>query len=854
MTDAVEGWLDELPARFRFAWGSVDIHEWCLEAETEVVIFRSDAGPFSAIKSLSEFFEAVVPEDREAVRRIIKRMLTSAQPCHYECRIALPGGDIRWIAVTGRSVGSADAISRFYGFTQDITERRRAEAVTFSQNHALQLALDGALLVDILSQLAIGAEEQVGEGILASFLLFDDDGVHVRRGAAPSLPIAYQHSVVGLALGPKSGATSSAAFFGEPTIFTDISQDPRWDGLRHLVQPYGFLSCWSIPVLCVDGEVLGAMVLYGPTVREPNRQELEAMSSLVNTASLIIGRYREANEKNKVEQRFRSLVNATNAVVWTTTTKVEVVSHHPGWATFTGQTTEEMLGTGWMQAIHPDDAAILASALEKMRTAPLPVQAELRLRRADGQYREMIVHAVPIFDAKGSHYEWAGSYTDITERKEAEKRLHHLAMHDPLTGLPNRAFLNKHLPELLELAPDGQSVAVMMIDLDRFKQVNDSMGHGPGDVLLCNIAERFKTVLRSSDLVARLGGDEFVVVAHVKEGRASAEVLADKLVKEASLPMEVLGSRLISGASIGVTLYPEDGHVKDLLIQHADIAMYQAKREGGTRYRFFSAEMSVETKNRMALEIALRGALERQEFVLHYQPRISLADDRPLGVEALIRWIHPERGLVSPLDFIPIAEEIGLIDEIGLWALRCACADIHALNVRLGSALRLSVNLSPRQLTSPDLTRQVLQALEEAGMRPDLLELELTEGAFIHDLQASARAMHELKALGVQLAVDDFGTGHAGISYLRHFPFDVLKLDRTFVMPESMGSHGYGFIKAVTEMAHTLGLYVVAEGVEDSDTLAMLKQSMCDEAQGYLFARPLPLTELEQYFLLGKSL
>ena len=837
----------------RFVSDAKIIHEWDVDPQSEVVSFQSDANSFSSIKSLTDFFEAVLPEDRETVRQTIESMLRSAQLYHYECRVALVEGEVRWISVHARSQGIADKVDRLYGFTEDITERKRAEAVTFSQNQALKMALNGASLSEILTRLAYGAEEQAGECILASFWLLDADEIHLKLGAAPSFPVATVKSMGGLAAGPLSGSASSAAFFGAPFIATDIEHDHCWDELRHLFLPHGLISCWSMPLISSKGRLLGTMAFYRSIANEPNKSSLEVMSLLANTASVIMEQYRKANDKSKIEQRFRSLVDATNAIIWTTTPKVEVVSYLPGWGAFTGQTLEDMKGMGWVQAIHPDDAETLSTFISRMRTQPQPIKTEAQLRRVDGEYRQMVFHAVPIFDEEGVLYEWAGSFTDISDQKESEKRLHHLAMHDALTGLPNRAFLNDHLQKLLDFTPENQSVAVMLLDLDRFKQLNDSMGHAQGDMLLCEMAQRLKAALPSGDLIARLGGDEFVVVAHAKEGRASAQALAHQLIKKASLPIDVAGNRLISSVSIGVSLYPEDGRCKDILVQYADIAMYKAKGEGGNRYRVFSAEMSIETKNRMALEIALRGALERQELVLHYQPRVSLPDEKPLGVEALIRWVHPERGLISPLDFIPIAEETGLIDEIGLWVLTQACADMHLLSSRLALPLRLSVNMSPKQLLSPDLAQQVLQVLEQVGMSPHLLELELTEGAFIHDLEGSAHVMHQLKALGVQLAVDDFGTGHAGISYLRRFPLDVLKLDRTFVAAENIGQQGYVFIKAVTEMAHALGLYVVAEGVEDKETLDLLKRAMCDEAQGYLFARPLPLKELEHYFGMGRK-
>lgn len=837
---------DGLPEHFQFALGKTDVHEWEIDIETGALTFNSDPGIFDGILSLKAFFEALHPEDRCWAEGITDCLLLKADRCYYECRLVISNGDVRWISVSGCSQGEEGHIDRLYGVTQDITERKRAETVARGQRRALELAVTGAPLESILELLCRLSEEQASGSLQASIMLLDSEN-HLKLTAAPTLPAEYCKAIDGLVPGPGVGSCGSAVFLAEPVVVTNIEQDERWILFAHLAVPHGLRACWSLPLLSPSGLVQGTMALYCRESRGPSEWELESVTLLANTASLIIERYRETHERSRAELRFRSLVSATNAIVWTTSRDVEVFSPLPEWGSYTGLSPEQMNGMGWLDAIHPDDSDVINALVLRMRKETKPLQTEVRLRRADGEHRDMALHAVPILDASGAVNEWAGSYTDITERNQSEQRLRHQATHDTLTGLPNRMFLNEHLQELLDFTTPSESIAVMLIDLDRFKHINDSMGHDSGDELLCLIAKRLQDALPAGDLVARLGGDEFVVVAHAPNGKAFAQTLAQTLVQTLASPVDVEGSLLYSAASIGVCLYPEDGQRKDVLLQNADIAMYKAKADGGNRYSLFSAEMSVAMKKRMALEIALRGALDRGELVLHYQPRVGLPNKELRGVEALVRWNSPERGLVSPLDFIPIAEETGLIHEIGIWVLRQACADIQALNTRMGSSLCVSVNMSPKQLMRPDLVHQVKDALDQAGMRSVHLELELTEGAFIHDMEASTLAMRQLKALGVLLAVDDFGTGHAGIEYLRQFPIDIVKLDRTFVTPISLEPHGFGFLKALADMAHALGLHVVAEGVEDEETLALLCKTQCDEAQGYLFAKPLPLPELLAY-------
>ncbi|RUR57275.1 sensor domain-containing phosphodiesterase [Vreelandella populi] len=838
--------LTDLPERFRFTLGKADVYEWELDTDTGALTFGSDSEIFEGIRTLQEFFEALHPDDRQAAERITESMLLKADCYRYECRLVRTPGDVRWISVNGFSQGEDGQIENVYGFTQDATSRKYAEVAAHGQRQALELAMSGAPLKEILGLLCHLVEEPSGSGLLASVMLLDADQFRLTMCVAPSIPPEYHRSIDGLAAGTSTAFCDNLTFLAS-SIITDTTQDELGKQFFRLMMPLGRQACWLVPLLSTKGCLQGVMPLYCREKRGPTEEETASIQLVANTASLIIERYRETEERNRAELRFRSLVNATNAIIWTTSSEVEVFTPVPEWTSFTGFTREQAEGMGWLDAIHPDDRAFMLTLIARMRQEAVSLQDEVRLRRADGEFRHMMFHAVPIVDASGAVKEWAGSYTDITERIESQQRLHHMATHDGLTGLPNRAYLNEHLEALLSFTPSDTPIAVMLIDLDRFKHINDSLGHGSGDEMLCQIAKRLQAALPIGDLVARLGGDEFVVIAHAQRGKFSVESIAKKLVETLALPVDVSDYQLFPSASIGICMYPEDGQSKDILIQNADIAMYRAKAEGGNRYGFFSEEMSIEMKKRMALEIALRGALDRGEFVLHYQPRIELPSEKLMGVEALVRWNNPECGLVLPSDFISIAEETGLIDELGIWVLRQACLDIQGLSTRLGYQLCVSVNLSPKQLLSPNLVAQVQHALDQAGMQPTCLELELTEGAFIHDMQASTLAMQQLKALGVRLAVDDFGAGHAGISYLQQFPIDVVKLDRTFITPNASEPHGHGFMKALSDMTHALGLHVVAEGVEDKATLDLLCQTQCDEAQGYFIAEPLPLSMLVTY-------
>jgi diguanylate cyclase (GGDEF)-like protein/PAS domain S-box-containing protein len=849
--------IAELEARLQFALDVADLGEWELDVNSGTLTCLLRNGPDfgTALQpdewALEAFLERIHADDQGRVQRVIETALENTEHWQFDCRLLLSDGRTRWISVKGKVLGNADNNPRLRGIASDISELKRSEALAKGQQQALAQAVAGAPLKQILDTLTRSAEEQAGGNIWASVMLMDTDGQHLRFGSAPTLPESFNQTVERIPIGPLAGSCGTAAYTGSPVIVSDVESDPRWVEAKSAILTYGFRACWSRPILSSSGKVLGTLAYYCREARKPSAFELESMRLLVNTAALVIERDLETTERKAAEQalqaseqRFRSLVNATGAIVWTASPTLEIVSPQPDWSAFTGQTQEEMQGFGWMKAVHPDDQEPTAALGAKMLQDRQSVYAQYRLRRADGQYRHVSGYAVPILDTEGQLIEWAGSYTDVTEQKLAESRLHQLANHDMLTGLPNRAYLNEHLQALINFTPLNNLIAIMLIDLDRFKQVNDSMGHDAGDTMLREVAKRLRAAVPQGDLVARLGGDEFVVIAHAPEGKISAQTIADDIIRAVAAPIEINGSRVFSGASLGIGLYPEHGRTKEELVQHADIAMYRAKAAGGHCYRIFSDEMSIEAKSRMVLETALHQALEQNEFSLCYQPRMQLPEGKPKGVEVLIRWNHPEQGWISPVDFIPIAEEIGMIDELGLWVLHKACREIHDLSRRLGQVLELSVNLSPYQLKSPNLKDKIEAILEETELEPCHLELELTEGAFIEDMDASNQALRALKTLGIQLAVDDLGTRYSGISYLRRFPIDTVKLDRTLITHPAEGLDRYVFIKAITDMAHALNLVVVAEGVEDAETLELLKRAHCDEAQGYFLAEPLPLEDL----------
>ncbi|MCK1358523.1 EAL domain-containing protein [Bradyrhizobium sp. 199] len=435
---------------------------------------------------------------------------------------------------------------------------------------------------------------------------------------------------------------------------------------------------------------------------------------------------------------------------------------------------------------------------------------------------------------------FVATHEDITERRRAEARIAYMAHHDALTGLLNRVKFREELEGILGTIAPGERAAVLCVDLDRFKSVNDTLGHPAGDALLQAVADRLRGCLGPLDVVARVGGDEFALVQYGAQP-VDATTLSTEIIKAVGQPYDIDGHQVIVSASVGIALAPDDGDDPDILLKKADIALYRAKKDGRNAYRFFESDMDATMQERRVLEMGLRQALELNQFEIFYQPLLDLKSGRVSGFEALLRWRHQARGLVSPADFIPLAEEIGLIVPIGRWVLQRACQD--AMN--WPGDIKLAVNLSPVQFKSGTLVFDVVSALARSGLPAHRLELEITESALLESTEATIAILDQLRELGARISMDDFGTGYSSLSYLRSFPFDKIKIDQSFIRELSDAPESIAIVRAIASLGSSLGMSVTAEGVETTDQLRRIHVEGCTEAQGYLFSRPRPAHEVE---------
>lgn len=540
------------------------------------------------------------------------------------------------------------------------------------------------------------------------------------------------------------------------------------------------------------------------------------------------------------EERMRKFAAATNEGIFFHKGGI-LTDVNDALLAITGYTREEIIGRNGFDFVAPGSRQMAIAYLREEREEPY----EAEVVHKDGHKIPVELVGKTVFQNGEAHR--LGALRDITVRKHAEARIQYMAHHDMLTGLPNRAYLTERLTTILALARrHGTLVAILFIDLDNFKIVNDSLGHHSGDALLKEVAARIKAMLREADMVSRLGGDEFLVILADLTAPEDAAKVANKLLQNLSAPFALEGQQVCANASLGISVFPRDGDNADDLIRRADAAMYSVKDHGRGHSRFYAPGLMDEGNGALVQESRLRQAVQRGEFVVFYQPQLKVDDLRPVGIEALVRWRHPERGLVDPSEFIEFAEARGLIDDIGEFVLHEACRQNKAWQSAGFAALPISVNVSAAQFRRGDLVADVKRVLEETGLEGRFLELELTE-SLLMDKEVVGEALSGLRALGVKITIDDFGTGYSSLSYLQRLPLDKLKIDRSFIDDMGADADERAIAIAIINLAKTLKLTALAEGVERQEQLDFLRAHGCDEFQGYLAGNPVPAEEFSAF-------
>ncbi|MGE0081537.1 MAG: EAL domain-containing protein [Thiohalomonadaceae bacterium] len=655
------------------------------------------------------------------------------------------------------------------------------------------------------------------------------------------------------------GPVGTAIRTGDVVIARDTETDPLFAPWRAQARARGYRSVIALPIR-PEGRVIGSLNIYSGERDAFDAEELRLLRELAD--DLVFGL--QTLHARRARSQAEALLKLSNRVIESTrngvmicdarTPDLPLIYVNPAFEDITGYRADDVLGRNPAFMFGSDNEQ---SALNNIRSAlrfGREGSATLRNYRKDGRLFWNELYLVPVRDEAGELTHFAAIINDVTQRRLYEEQLEYQANHDALTGLPSRALMQDRLGQLIAAgARTGESVAVLFLDLDNFKFVNDSLGHRSGDELLKQVALRLKSCIRESDTLSRYGGDEFVMLLPGLGTRAELEPVAAHILGAVAQPIEVQDRMLQTTISIGAAVFPGDGMDGETLLKNADAAMYRAKDMGRNNIQFYTSELNVRAMERVTLESELRAAIGNGELLLHYQPQVDLYTGAIIGMEALVRWQHPQLGLVSPMRFIPLAEETGLIVPLGEWVLRTACAQAAAWQ-RAGMEVLVAVNVSTRQLAQPDLHERVAAILADTGLEADNLELELTESVIMTDPDAMLHKLMRLKDLGAQLAIDDFGTGYSSLSYLSSFPFDKLKIDKSFIRDVTVSPHDAEIALAIIDLAHSLKLRVIAEGVETEGQLSYLLRHGCDQIQGYHFSPLLTAEEATALLESGRKL
>jgi len=778
-------------------WTMIFVSEGCRELTGHTA---------NALVSGSITWEAITHlEDRPRVRHAILEAIGAGQRFTVQYRILNHSGETKWVAERGIAINDEQGTLVIEGFIEDITTRRT--------------------MLDALEQAEMRYRhifEHASEGIFQS----TRDGHYL--AANPALAHLYGY-------GSADELIADLADI-ERRLYV---QPGRRDDFLRLIETSGEVRNFESEVVRRDGSRLWIS------------ENAHAVRGAQGEFICYEGTVQDISERKQTEEHLRLLAmvfSNSNEAIIVTDAENRIVATNSAFTQLTGYQPEEVLGQNPRLLSAGNTPREVFAEMWTSLHRDGAWQGELWDRRKSGEAYPKWLSVSLVRDEQGNIRNHIGSFIDISELKATQERIRHLAHHDTLTNLPNRFSLNEKLEQAVAFCRRNRmQLALMLIDLDRFKTINDTLGHHAGDELLVEVARRLLGAVRESDIVARLGGNEFVVALPGIGSPDDAAHLADKIAREISRPYLISGQEQRTTPSIGICLFPEDGGEIGDLLKNADVAMYHAKAKGRGNYQFFTEDMNIATTRRMNIESDLRLALERDEFELHYQPQLDLRSGTIVGVEALIRWRHPTRGLVPPGDFIPIAEESGMIAAIGDWVLQEACRQLRLWQDKGIAHVRMSINLSTGQFLDKTLPARIHKLLAQYRLSASLLDLEVTESMSMASPDESISVMKTLRNSGLTLSIDDFGTGYSSLAYLKLLPINTLKIDRSFVKDIESDPNDADICDVTVLLAHKLGLEVVAEGVETEAQLKFLLSIGCEKVQGYLISKPLPAEEAESF-------
>ncbi len=801
--------------------------------------------------SYKELSKRIHMDDRVQVKDCADAAIHDSLDFEIEFRLLMPNNETRWVRAMGQPVkNSKGSVTRVHGTVMDVTRRKRIELRQSMEYTVTRFLAESDSPAEVMPEIIQTICESIGAVCGALWTMNKKDS-SLQRTAVWSTPSPQVEQFFSLTDNriPKAATTGLVGQVlqtGKPTWIPDLTQDAYYSKNSPASASQLYVG-YALPILA-GGEILGILEFFGRQSQQGDKEMFLSATFIGRHIGQYFQRKQAEDALKESEEHFRSLVEQASDSFYVHDIDGEFINVNQPGCDGLGYTRAELLGMS-IKDVDIDLSLKELKSLPAQIAKRTPISRESRYRRKDGTIFPVEIRTGPI-EING-HQHLLSLVRDVTERKELQDHIKHLAYHDALTDLPNRAMFNRHLSHAIAQARrHDKHLAVLFIDLDRFKNINDTLGHDAGDRLLQEMSQRLTASLKSADLVARidspkdlvarLGGDEFVVLIEDAHDSARISHIAHKIltsvIEEYSLNDQIVHIT----ASIGISIFPEDGKDEFTLMKHADIAMYRAKDKGKNNFQFYSAQMSLHTAQLLALESSLHTAIERKELVLHYQAKVDTKSKRVIGVEALVRWQHPELGLLPPDQFIPLAEEIGFIVSISKWVLYEACEQSREWQAQGIPALQIAVNMSARQFDDDTLLADTEKILHDTDMDPTLLELEITESMMMHNPEKTIQILAGLRAMGIRIAIDDFGIGFSSLSHLKKFPIDIIKIDRSFIQDIPGDEADEAITEAIIAMGKSLKLTVVAEGVETAEQLQFLSTRNCDEIQGYFFSEPIP--------------
>ncbi|WLD92473.1 EAL domain-containing protein [Alkalihalobacillus sp. AL-G] len=802
--------------------------------------------------SFGKLMEEVLPEGVfSKLQRAYEIAYQTKVPYHYE--VETHTNNVKMIGETiltpifneeGECSHILAAVRDVTNKNHEIQQQKEMEAQLKGQKRIFELIATDTMLEEILEVTVKTLEGHIND-VLCTVHLYSKEKNVLQLATAPTINEEYAMQLSEMVLGENVSGCGKAAILKEPVVIEDIENDPLCAHLHHFFSEHKINAYWVMPILSSKEELLGIVTVYSLKQRIPSSGDERLIKMYTDLAVLAIEQRQTKQALKDSEARFRIINENMLDLIVTLDPKGKVNYVSPSYRKIFGKTAN--LGNSFLVHIHEDDRQNVMNSFQTMIVTKTKQDVECRYQHESGVYIVIEARAVPVLSDSNQVKQVVVVARDITERKKTEETIKEMAYHDSLTGLPNRRKFQEDLDRMIEKCRHSNEViGVLFLDMDRFKVINDSLGHAFGDRVLQVIASRLRDVLQDTGMVYRMSGDEFTVLMPCIHNTSTVVYLAQEILQIFEEPLLIDEHEFRISTSIGIALYPDDGEDAETLLVYSDMAMYRAKEKGRNSFQFYKPSINVNQYDRLVLENELHKAIENDEFILHYQPRLDVNTKEIIAVEALVRWNHPKWGTLSPGEFIPLAEETGLIVQIDNWVLECACKQNKEWQEKGFRPIRIAVNFSARQFLQRQLAASICNVLTDTGMDGKWLEIEITESTLMKYEDSIIQSLDQLHQMGVRIAIDDFGTGYSSLSYLKKFQVHSLKIDQSFVKGIANGSDEAAISSAVIMLGHSMKMRVVAEGVESAEQFAFLKQQRCNEVQGFHFYRPMDELKIEE--------